>query len=176
VLSNCLPFCFRTSYLCSMTFSVGLNEPGSIAWALPMAANTSMLPTPQQLLGAVDPSQFFLPGSTPKGSAQVPAAAALPNATVVSLASQTAYTLVLSARDAAPALNYIPSLVTVQLTAPDVRPPAFTGGAKQAAQGFTLHAHHCNHALGHALQLIKHLHGVCCVSGQAVSSCWEGAV
>lgn len=122
--------------MCSLAFSVSLNEAGSIAWALPMAANTSLLPSPQQLLGAADPSQLFLPGSTPKGSAQVPAAAALANATVVGLASQTAYTLVLSARDAASAPNYIPVLVTVQLAAPDVRPPTFTGGRSTAP-------HHC---------------------------------
>lgn len=113
--------------MCSLSFSAGLNEPGSLAWALPLAANATLLPSPEQLLGVADASQFFVAGQTPKGAAHIPAAAVVSNATVVSLASQAAYTLVLSARDAAPAPNHIASVVTLQLTAPDVRPPAFTG-------------------------------------------------
>lgn len=111
-----------------MTFSASLNEPGSISWALPLASNAShsQLPSSVQLLSAADPSQFFQTGRTPTGTAQVQAALAAANATVTGLASETLFTLVLAARDAAPQANYVPAVVLLQLAAPDVRPPVFT--------------------------------------------------
>lgn len=120
----------RTSFLCSLSFSAGLNEPGSITWVLARAANasnTSQLPSPMQLLGATDASAFFIAGSTPTGSMTVTAAGLAVNATVPALASQMGYTLVVAAKDAAPQANFIPALMLLQLTAPDVRPPTFTG-------------------------------------------------
>lgn len=120
----------RTNFMCSIAFSARLNEPGSIAWVLPLAANASngsALPTPEEMLGAADASRFFLAGDTPTGSMQAAVASALQNATLTGLASDTAYTLVLSARDAAPLPNYIPEVMLLQLVAPDVRPPMFTG-------------------------------------------------
>jgi len=78
-----------------------------------------------QLLSAADPSQFFQTGHTPTGTAQVQAPSAAANAAVPGLASETVYTLVLAARDAAPQANYIPAVVLLQLAAPDVRPPVF---------------------------------------------------
>jgi hypothetical protein len=47
--------------------------------------------------------------------------------TATDLPSQTAYVLVLAARDAAPVPNYVLQPVQLQLTAPDVTPPNFTG-------------------------------------------------
>jgi hypothetical protein len=101
---------------------------------LPLATNTSSLPTPSQLQMAADASLLFLAGGTPYGPMQFPAAGSRANATVTGLASDTKYTLAVSARDAAPQANYIPSLVLLQLTAPDVRSPLFTGGLAWSVQ------------------------------------------
>jgi hypothetical protein len=134
----------RETFLCSIAFSAHLNEPGSIAWALPLAANASnasALPTPTEMLGAADASRFFLAGHTPTGRMQALAAGVLQNATVTGLASDTAYTMVLSARDAAPLPNYIPQLKLVQLVALDVRPPLFTGASNVSLCG--LRARRC---------------------------------
>lgn len=92
-------------------------------------ASLSTLPSPQQLLEAQDASHFFVAGGTPDGTMPVPAAGlAANNTTVVGLASQTQYMLVLAARDAAaPVPNAIRTLVLLQLSAPDVKPPVFTG-------------------------------------------------
>jgi hypothetical protein len=119
----------RTTFLCSLAFSVSLDEPGSAAWVVALASNASLpqLPFPAALVGAADASQFFLAGSTPAGSMQLAAAGAPANASITGLASQTNYSLVLAAKDAAPLPNYIPTLVVLPLAAPDVRPPVFTG-------------------------------------------------
>jgi hypothetical protein len=119
----------RTSFLCSLSFTTQLNEPGNVAWVLPLASNARLpdLPGPVELLGASDGSQFFVAGATPTGTMQMPTSAVRENATVTGLASETRYTLLLSAKDAAPVANYVPSLVLLNLTAPDVRPPVFTG-------------------------------------------------
>lgn len=119
----------RTGFLCSISFTTQLNEPGSVAWVLPLSSNASVgdLPGPVHLLDAADGSQFFVPGTTPAGTMQMPTSTEVENATIAGLASETRYTLLMSAKDAAPVANYIPSLVLLNLTAPDVHPPVFTG-------------------------------------------------
>jgi hypothetical protein len=123
----------RTSFLCSLTFTAGLNEPGSISWLL--AADAALpaqlqLPSPKQLMAADGTSRMFANATVqpPSGSSAVNSSAASTNTTLTGLVSETAYTLVLAARDAAvPAPNYLPQLRQLQLVAPDVTPPVFTG-------------------------------------------------
>jgi hypothetical protein len=159
----CLSECFecapcRSTFLCSLKFSTSLSEPGSIVWVLPLATNTSRLPTPSQLQLATDASLFFLAGSTPYGPMQFPAAGAWANATVTGLASDTQYTMVVSAKDVAPQANYVPSLVLLQLTAPDVRPPLFTGRLAGSAQ----HGEHAGTgSLVQQEQQLPHVAGGC---------------
>jgi hypothetical protein len=150
----------RTSFLCSISFTTQLNEPGSVAWALPLSTNASVaaLPSPVQLLDASNGSQFFVPGTTPVGSMQMPAATVVGNATVTGLASETRYTLAMSAKDAAPLENYISSLVLLNLTAPDVRPPLFTGKWRPTA----CYAAHCHrHMYRHACPAVGWCHRLC---------------
>eukprot|EP00882_Tetradesmus_deserticola_P023451 GHRQ01025518.1.p1 GENE.GHRQ01025518.1~~GHRQ01025518.1.p1 ORF type:complete len:118 (+),score=36.36 GHRQ01025518.1:526-879(+) len=74
--------------------------------------------TPQQLLSA---------SSNVSGLARGRMSTVNASTTAADLPSQTAYVLVLAARDAAPVPNYMLQATQLQLTAPDVTPPTFTG-------------------------------------------------
>lgn len=143
IILACILSC-RTSFTCVLAFDSQLDEPGSISWLLvPDAALPPHgLPDPQQLAAAVSGGNLtglgLLSGAgsnAPTGSIAVAAADMSVNTTVTGLQSETAYTLLLAARDAAAqAPNFMPQLRQLALVAPDVKPPAFTGAA--------LHCHH----------------------------------
>jgi hypothetical protein len=85
---------------------------------LPAAGMNTTLLTPQELLSA---------SSNLAGVAHGVISTVNASTTAVDLPSQTAYALVLAARDAAPVPNYVLQPIQLQLIAPDVTPPNFTG-------------------------------------------------
>jgi hypothetical protein len=85
---------------------------------LPAAGMNTTLRTPKELLSA---------SSNLEGVAHGMISTVNASTTATDLPSQTAYVLVLAARDAAPVPNYVPQPVQLQLVAPDVTPPTFTG-------------------------------------------------
>lgn len=85
---------------------------------LPAAGSNTTLLTPQQLLSA---------SSSLAGVAHGMINTVNASTTAADLPSQTAYVLVLAARDAAPVPNYVQQPIQLQLPAPDVTPPTFTG-------------------------------------------------
>lgn len=90
------------------------------------------LPSTQQLMAASSTSQLFPAGQPVSGNMVLPRAAVPANATLQGLPSETAYSLLLAARDTAqPQANYVPALTQLCLVAPDVKPPVFTGDGCQ---------------------------------------------
>jgi hypothetical protein len=109
----------RTTFVCSLTFSTILSEPGEVAWMLlPAAGLNSTLLTSEQLMAG---------SSNLTGLAHGAIGTVNASTTAPDLPDQTVYVLVLAARDAAPVPNYVLQPVQLQLTAPDVTPPNFTG-------------------------------------------------
>jgi chitodextrinase len=126
-------------YLCNLTWSAALSEPGAARWAL--ARNGSWaLPLPAAVLMADVAADSLFPNGAvvAEGSLNFPPSPSGP-INLTGLDSGIGYVLVLAARDAAtPTPNIAPALVLRAIIAPDVTPPVFLEARTDAATDTSL--------------------------------------
>ncbi|GBF99606.1 hypothetical protein Rsub_12070 [Raphidocelis subcapitata] len=115
-------------YLCNLTWSAALSEPGAVRWAL--VRNSSgvplPLPPPAALMAAATAGPLFSSGVlVAEGALALPPSPSGP-ISLAGLGSGTSYVLMFAARDAAmPTPNTAPALALRAIVAPDVAPPVF---------------------------------------------------